>query len=216
MKAALVSVTLSAAAVMDGLFKKEKGISAAHYLDEGLQALVQREGAVTRNSLSRLHALLSLAVSDSSDVILLTCTVFTPHLGAVRERCTVPVISADGAMMNRAAETGGRTAILCTFEPAAVTSRQVYAEACRTVGKDNRSDIFLLEDAAQAMKEGDVGKHDRLISERAAELTERYDQLVLAQMSMAGAAGLIKSPRAKVLTSPRCALEAVLEKMGEG
>ena len=64
--------------------------------------------------------------------------------------------------------------------------------------------------AYEAGKRRDFAAHDRLIQEKIRELDGRYEQIVLAQISMAGAAAGVVAGHARVFTSPESAYQSLM------
>ena len=207
----MISVTFNAVVPMMKALKDECSLRIKNYLDEGLQALVQREGKVTDNSVARMINLVHNAIYDGADAILLTCTVFTPYLERIQSLFGVPLVSADGAMLEQAAKMNRKTAILCTFPATTESSASVFNAASCRFGTNAKAEIYLLEDAAQAIQDGDILRHNRLIADKAIELGANYDVVVLAQISMSAAADLLKDVPFTVLTSPRSSIETLLK-----
>ena len=218
-KVGMISVTLNAVNPMMELFAEKTGFRMSfdllNYLDEGLQRLVAQEGKVTDKSKGRIIALIETAIQDGAEIILLTCTVFSPIVGLLNELFSVPIISVDSTMLDKAAAMNKSTAILCTFPATVETSRLIFKAAAEKYGVDPIVDIFLLEDAAKAISSGNKEEHYRIIAREAEKMSARYDLIVLAQISIAGAKSYIKDCSKPVLTSPESAMEA-LEKQAAG
>lgn len=210
MNIGLISVTLNAVEPMMQATLGTK-LQITNYLDEGLQALVRKESGVTDQSEARIIGLINRAVQDGAEAVLLTCTVFTPIIDRLQTQFSVPIISADGAMLEQAVKLNKRTAILCTFPASIQSSFTVFQSIAASVGLDSKPDMFLLEDAAKASKEGDKELHDRLIAKKAVELSNQYDVIVLAQISMSHAESYLQDIKATVLTSPKSAVDKILK-----
>ena len=92
----------------------------------------------------------------------------------------------------------------------------MFSAAARRLNKaDAQADTFLLQDALSAIRQGNRQEHDQIIASKAMELAERYEVIILAQISMAQASRLIKECPAQILTSPRSALDALLKLSGK-
>ena len=212
-KVGMISVTLNAVNPMMKLFTESTDQKKSHdvinYLDEGLQRLVEQEGKVTDKSICRMITLIEAAIRDGAEVILLTCTVFSPIVGLFNKLFSIPIISVDGAMLDKAAALNKSTAILCTFPATVETSKFIFRAAAEKHGVDPKVDFFLLEDAARAIKSGNREEHDRIIAREAEKMGSRYDLIVLAQISMAGAKLSIRDCSKPVLTSPESAMETL-------
>jgi Asp/Glu/hydantoin racemase len=209
---ALISVTLNAVNPLAKLFAKHtKDFEVKNYLDEGLQALVAREGGVTDKSLSRMFALIGKASLDGAEAVLLTCTVFSPYVERFNTLFSIPVIGVDAAMLDEAAGFNKKTAVLCTFPATMKSSPEMFKRGAEHHGVNPPVDFFLVEDAAQALKKEGKEAHDKIIAEKALSLEKDYDLIVLAQISMAGAAELLLNCTKPVLTSPESALRACMD-----
>ncbi|GHU35666.1 hypothetical protein AGMMS50256_31190 [Betaproteobacteria bacterium] len=213
----IISVTINAAAPLLanlGPLAVSENWKLRNYLDEGLQDLVQREGRVTPASIARLMRMIGDAVEDGSDVILLSCTVFSPYIDTLQILFSTPVIGADCAMLKQAVSLQKRTAILCTFPATVETSERLFRSEAGISGFPCDVSTFLLEEAATAFKSGDRQKHDQIIADTARNLAQDFGAIVLAQISMAPAAALLTDLHVPVLTSPACVasvLKALLE-----
>jgi len=213
---AVISVTLNAVTpMMAGFAADGGGWGVKNYLDEGLQADVAADGGVKDRSLSHMGALIGRAIAGGAEAVLLTCTVFSPYLPALRQIFSVPLIGADVAMLEAAAKLGKRTAILCTFPASLETSLAMFEGAAKAQGTGARGEVFLVEGALDAMRAGDRARHDALIVEAIARHATSHEVIVLAQMSMMAAAASIRDCPVPILTSPACALEAVKEALGD-
>jgi hypothetical protein len=215
-KVGMISVTLNAVnPMMHLLLQKTDSFEVLNYLDEGLQRLVGQEGGLTDKSISRMITLIEKVLGDGAEIILLTCTVFSPLVEQFNELFSIPIISVDGVMLDEAARMNRSTAIICTFPATVQTSIKIFKESAERYDVNPKVDIFLLEDAMKAVKSGNKTAHDRIIAEEAERLSALYDLIVLAQISMAGAKSYIKKSSKIILTSPESALKA-LEMQAEG
>ena len=213
----IISITVNAMNPIIRYFHANaREFSITNYLDEGLQKQLTKEGAVNDACLSRMEGHIERAISDGAEAALLTCTVFTPFVSRFAAQFGVPVVSPDTAMMEQAAAMDKKTAILCTFPATVTPTAELYAEAAKTHGNIQGFEIFLLDDAADAMNKGDSAGHNRIIAEKASALSKDFDLIVLAQISMSEAAALIKNLAKPVLTSPACMLTAIRNLAGMG
>ena len=159
--------------------------------------------------------MLATACEDGADGILMTCTIFSPYADYFAALLSKPVICPDGAMLDRVARNGGKTAILCTFDGTVNTTREMYFSYCRKYQKPESVDMHVLSDAYEAMQGGRFEECNSIIQNKVRELDKQYDQIVLAQISMSQAAEGIKLNHARLYTSPDSAYQAVKEAMQE-
>lgn len=212
-KIGMISVTLNGVNPMMKLFAEKTGVknscTVLNYLDEGLQKLVEQEGKVTDKSICRMITLIEMAIRDGVEIILFTCTVFSPYIDLLNELYSVPIISVDSAMLDKAAAMNKSTAILCTFPVTVETSKHIFKIAAKKYDVNPKVDVILLEDASRASKSGNKEEHDRIIAREVEKLCLEYDLIVLAQISMAGARSSISGCSKPILTSPECAMQAL-------
>lgn len=213
-KIALVSVTLNAVNPMtEYLSKYAREVLVMNYLDSQLLEQVRRDGMITDESMGRMFQMLTKACVDGADGIILTCTIFSPYVDIFCRLLSVPIICPDGAMLDIVSRSGGKTAILCTFEGTAETTKNLYYSYCEKNGRPKVVDMIVIPDAYAAANSGDMALCNRLILDKVKELDTQYHKLVLAQISMSGAVAGYTAEHAVLYTSPASAYHAILEKI---
>lgn len=211
---ALVSVTLNAVNPMTGYLKEHAADwSVVNYLDSYLLDKVNKEGKITDESMGRMFQMLTRACVDGADGIILTCTIFSPYVELFSGLLSVPIICPDGAMLDGVSKSPGKKAILCTFEGTVNITRNLYYSICDQNHTSRDVDMIVVPGAYEAAGRGDMDECNRLIRARVMELDQEYDQLVLAQISMAGAVEGFLPAHACIHTSPASACRAILEKI---
>ena len=209
---ALVSATFNAVnPMMNYIRKNAPQIKPVNYLDGYLMDKIGKEG-ITDECKLRIMNLITRACNDGADGIILTCTIFSLYQPYFSRIFSVPIITPDGAMLDEVSKQPGRTAIICTFEGTVDTTRKNYLKyrAQNNMPADN-VDMYAVPNAFDAIQRGDTEECYRLVRTKAAELDEKYEQIVLAQISMAGAAEGLVTKHAKVYTSPASAVNAILK-----
>ena len=211
---ALVSSTINAVGPMTEYIRKTApDVKVVNYLDGGMMAKVKQDGGINAETIKRFTDMIANAFSDGADGVIMTCTIFSPWAAAFTETWHKPVVPADIAMLDNAAKCPGRTAIICTFEGTVDTTRNGYFTYRRKNGMPEEVDMYPVPAAFEAAQRGDMDECNRIVVEKIQELDELYDQIVLAQISMSGAATLIEPKHAKLFTSPSEALREMLEKL---
>ena len=76
--------------------------------------------------------------------------------------------------------------------------------------------MILAEGAFEAAQSGHPEESDRIVREKILALDEEYDNIALAQISLADAAENLVLKRAEVLTSPACAAGALKKILSGG
>lgn len=215
---AVISVTLNAVTpIMAGFAgaAAAKNWRVKNYLDEGLQANIAADGGVKARSLCRMVDLIGKAIEGGAEVVLLTCTVYSPYIAVFRQMFSVPIIGADMAMLEMAAGLGGKTAILCTFPAAVTPSLAMFQDLAAQLGIEVEATSILVPGALAALTAGDRKQHDELVAASVISHAGRYQTVVLAQMSMASAATLVPDCPVTLLTSPGCAVTAIQAQFGD-
>lgn len=212
-KIALLSITLNAVNPMTNYLLSKSDITVVNYLDSYLSEKINRDGAINDESLGRLLQMMTLACRDGADGIILTCTVFSPYIELFQKLCSVPIIGADTAMFDQVGKHGGSTALLCTFEATLDPSKNQLVESYLRNRSEGEVEVFWLEDAYKALQQKDLQIHNDCIVKQARLLDGCYDNIVLAQISMAEAAADLVLEKSKVFTSPQAAYEQLLKQM---
>ena len=176
-------------------------------LDESL-ALDRASGAATLGDLNRrIVALCRYAETLQSAGILYTCSSFGEGIEEAARTSPLPVLKPNQAMFEAALSAGDDIAMLYTFEPAAEGMEREFHEEAARAGSGARLRSVFVDGALAALRGGDAARHDALISDAAAAV-ESAHAILLAQFSMASAAGVARSRACvPVLTSPEAAIE---------
>lgn len=207
---ALVNATFNAVNPMTDYMKKHgKEYRTVNYLDGFLMDKIRKEGYISDSSVERMVGMLAKACQDGASGIIMTCTIFSAYEPYFNKIFSVPIICPDGAMHDAVSRLGGKTAIICTFEGTVETTRNQYFEYCEKNGMPRQVDMYAVPEAFEAIQAGDTETCIRLVQEKVHELDEAYDQIVLAQISMAGAAENLVTKHARVFTSPASALKHI-------
>lgn len=204
---ALVNATFNAVNPMtDYLRKHAPEYRIVNYLDGFLMDKIRMENGIRDDSTQRMVDMIAKACQDGADGIIMTCTIFSsmqPYFASIFSK---PIICPDGAMHDNVSRMDGRTAIVCTFKGTVETTRNQYLSYCRKNNRPEQVDMYAVPEAFEAMQAGNTTLCNQLIQKKVRLLDEQYDQIVLAQISMSGAAEDLVTRRAKVFTSPSSAL----------
>lgn len=179
----------------------------ANLLDDSLSEAVRDRPADAPEVIERFKALTRYAQDCRADGILYTCSAFGAAIEAARASASIPVLKPNEAMIEEALQIGDRIALVATFEPAiASISPEFHAEASlRSLSPS--VEAFYVPLALDALRAGDQRRHDSLIVEKAAELSN-FDVICFAQFSMTSAAKELEaSTKRPVLTTPDSAVK---------
>ncbi|MFZ3474144.1 aspartate/glutamate racemase family protein [Streptomyces sp. 4.24] len=149
-------------------------------------------------------------LEGSGGPVLVTCST----LGAVGETLAqdlgVPVLRVDRPMAADAVRTGPRIAVLATVESTLAPTVELLEEEAAKAGLPLSVRTLLVDGAWDRFAAGDGAGSLRLVAAAADALAD-VDAIVLAQVSMTGAAALATTST-PVLTSPASGLSAALRK----
>lgn len=213
-KIALVNITPNCIGPMLNTVKKFEDIKAIQYMDSTILDEIRSEGYITDRCMGRMLSMITKACVDQAEGIVLTCTMFSKYVETFRTLFSVPIIGADVAMMEQAGKRGGKYALLCTFKGTKEPSETLLKKYCECSGKEFSLDTYVLEDAYVEAQQGNLKRHNEIIKEKIEALDKTYDNIVLAQMSMADAVDMAEVSHAKIYTSPQSALETIQEMTG--
>ena len=214
-KIAFVNITPNCIGPMINALKKFGMIKPSQYMDSTIQDEIARDGYITDRCMGKMLTMISNACKDQVDGIVVTCTMFSKYVKIFNELFSIPIIAADVAMMEKASKKGGKYALLCTFHGTKEASTTHLKKYCEMSGKEYFIDTYVLEDAYEQAQKGNLKKHNEIIKNKIELIDKEYDNIVLAQMSMADAADLAKISHAQIYTSPESALETIQELTGK-
>jgi Asp/Glu/hydantoin racemase len=126
----------------------------------------------------------------------------------VKKFVSRPVLKIDEPMAEMAVARGRRIGVVATvattLDPTSSLLRQKASEA----GREISISTALCQEAFQAILQGDTERHDRMVMEKATELAQEVDLILLAQGSMARLAfPLSQRVSIPVLSSPSLFME---------
>lgn len=144
-------------------------------------------------------------IRDARSPVLCTCTT----LGEVAE--TAGAVRVDRPVMRQAAQTGGRVLLAYCLESTAVPSRALLDQEMAKAANSAGTEPLFIANAWPLFEAGDPAGFATAIAEAIrAHTAPGIAVVVLAQVSMAGAADLLADLGVPVLASPETALRAGL------
>jgi hypothetical protein len=201
------------------LAARAPGALVVHVVDAALLDAAIARG-VTPDVAARVAAHVDHLIASGARAVLVTCSSIGEAAEAAAAGRRVPVLRVDAAMATRAAAiatapgAGGVVAVLATLEATLgptgrLVARAVTSSGGAAGGRSVRVDGQVVTGAAVARAAGDVAGHDHLVAEAVRRVAGSADVVVLAQASMASAAGLA-GVSVPVLTSPASGADALV------
>ncbi len=195
------------------------GVTVRNVVDDSLLIDTRKAGFMTKDVADRLVSYVKLAESHGSDCVLFACSSVGPAVDLAREAVRIPVLKIDEPMAEAAVARGPRIAIIATVDTTLKPTRDLIEKAAQRSGARIQIETFLCDKAFDALTEGDVETHNKLLIGDIIDCAAKFDVVVLAQASMTNILpSLPESAKAKVLTSPKLGVEAtakVLESLGQ-
>jgi hypothetical protein len=187
-------------------------------LDDSLSVDLSAAGRLMPDMVARFETLARYAQSTGCDGILFTCSAFGPAIEAAGRATGLPTLKPNEAMFEQALglQASGRTlrlGLVATFQPSISSmSEELQAMARdRDIALDLRS-VFVPQ-AMDDLAQGRAAQHHRRIAEAARPFAD-CDAVLLAQFSMAAAAADVQARLpCPVLSSPDCAVRALMQRI---
>jgi hypothetical protein len=184
------------------------GTPTTHVVDPDLLAAARAAGGVDAALRGRLADRLAEA-AEGAAVVVCTCSTLAGPAEALGPVAGVPVLRIDRPMAEAAVALGPRVAVVAAVDSTLGPTVELLTGCAAAAGTPIEVSTVLVEGAWAAFEAGDLTGYERRIAEAVDARAPGADVVVLAQASMAGAAGLVTT-RVPVLSSPRPAVAAAL------
>lgn len=217
---ALIHTVKSVAVSFDESLRRYLGyeVKLHNLWDDFLADDPNETGVFTVQNRNRLFQDMKTQEMTGADLIVTTCSTLTPAVELIRPFLKVPVIAIDDAMARKSVTFGSRIMVMATAESTiepTISKIRKEAEAAGMEKGGLRIDASVSADAFLAIRSMDRKEHDRILKEKAKEVTG-YDCIVLAQASMAHLEKDIASiTGCPVLGSPELCMEEIKNKLEE-
>ena len=175
-----------------------------NYLDDGIVPAIAANGnALSIDVNRRLLSLAQAAELSGAQAILLTCSSISEFADVAAPFIKLPIFKIDEPMIRQAVSMGSNIGVVATAETTIpATTRQIESVA-KLQGKQIAIQTRLAVGAMDALRAGNIDKHNKLVADTAVELCDICDVVILAQGSMMSALdALDERYHSKVLTSP--------------
>lgn len=189
-------------------------------LDDSLSADLAETGRLTDGMTRRFEDLARYAQGTGCNGILFTCSAFGPAIEAAGRATGLPTLKPNEAMFEQALELHQpgrvlRLGLLATF-PASLPSMSAELEQLAGQrGVQLAIETAFVPEAMDDLARGDAADHHRKIANAAHALRD-CDAVMLAQFSMAAARTETQAHLScPVLSSPDCAVQALMQRMSD-
>jgi aspartate/glutamate racemase len=187
-------------------------IKLVNVLDEGLVSEIDRRGSLTPGLVRRLTTLVALAEDAGAELVLLSCTAYSPVADDVQKQADIPVLKIDELMVREALGRARKIGLVATVPAGLNMQKQLIEGIAAEMGREVELDAQLRPEAFQALSSGNRAEHDRIVLGVVEELAARNELVMLAQASMGHLAAQVPpSVTVPVLSSPTLAVQKVKE-----
>ena len=183
----------------------------SNLLDDSLFSWVREAGGVVPEMYDVFRDLTRHMVGRGADGILFTCSAFRPVIDACIEEFELPILKPNDAMIEKALDAGRRIAVMATVGPTIPSISVEIEEMAAARGKKVELVPYVVDRAFDALAAGDAATHDRLVAERARDITG-CDAIVLAQFTLSRAVPAVQAVnRTPIYNSPGAAVARMRE-----
>lgn len=217
MKVGIIHATCNAVPPLNNAFKElAPDVTVLNFVDENIQYYANQINGIDDKIYRDFVKMATTAQEAGVDAIIVACTVLTPIVDSVKPFITVPIIAVDRPMLEIAVENYKKIGVVATNAPSGPATKAQLEKIAKELGKEIVVDTEIDTQAMTELKNGNEAEHNRLNYLAADQLKNRGCQvIILAQITQASAEEETKATGLPVLTSPKEAVKAVLELIGE-
>lgn len=190
-------------------------IELLNYEDPSILAEVRSAGYVTAPAAARLITMFMQAVSDGADVVLNCCSSVGEAADAavdIGKYTGVPIVRIDEEMCREAVRLGSRIGVLATLSTTLEPTKNTILKVAREMGRRVTLVDGLIDGAFGLNQE----EFKKMLSDKAGEIADQTDVILLAQGSMAYVEELLHAQYGKpVLSSPRFGAAALKKALAD-
>ena len=185
------------------------GAGTVHVVDRSLLADAREQGTIDDALRARLLTGLR-EVANNSDVVVCTCSTISGEAEAVANLLDVPIIRVDRPMAEKAVACGSRIAVVAALASTIAPTIALLREVADSQGGALRLSEYVCGEAWTHFEASETDRYLQSIVSTIDAIPGPVDVIVLAQASMASAAGRCRSD-VPVLSSPRLAVERAVQ-----
>lgn len=182
-----------------------------NYQDPDILAEVRQNGHVTTAPAAKLVSMFMQAALDGADAILNVCSSVGEVADAAEEigkYIGVPIVRIDKEMCCAAVRAGSRIGVLATLPTTLTPTKNTLKYVAREANKD----IVLVDGLIDGAFGIDQDQFKKMLSDKAKEIADQVDVIVLCQGSMAYAEDAVSAASGHpVFSSPKFGAAALKE-----
>ena len=188
----------------------------SNLLDDSLFTWVREAGGVVPEMYDVFRMLTRHMIGRGADGILFTCSAFRQVIDACIRESDVPILKPNDAMIEKALDAGSRIAVMATVGPTIPSISAEIEEMAAARGQKVDLVPYVVDHAFDALAAGDAAAHDRLVAERARDISG-CDAIVLAQFTLSRAVPAVQAVNTTpIYNSPGAAVARMREMVRAG
>lgn len=188
------------------------GLRAHHAVHEDLLADAQRLGTADAGLQARLHDAMRAAAAGGARQVVCTCST----LGALAEGMATggafEAARIDRAMADRAVRQGPRVLMVVALASTLAPTQALLADSAARLQRPVQITPCVVDGAWALFEQGDRAGYLHRVAQAVRQHATGVDVVVLAQASMADAAGQLQDLKPDVLSSPALGVAAAVER----
>ncbi len=186
-------------------------VEVVHWVDDTIQNtnFACEPGIIPKRNYAKFVQAALSQEEYGVDLILLACSTFNRAAELARPMVNKPLLQIDRPMMDLAVRDGRRIGLLATVPTTVPASERLLRAAAEEAGKVIEIKTRLCSEAFQILKAGNPGKHNEILLEEIARLSDEVDAIVMAQVSMTALEPFLVDTKVPVYNSGRTAFDRV-------
>jgi Asp/Glu/hydantoin racemase len=182
----LIHTSATLVPVFQELCKKHlPDVNTFNIVDDSLIKEVISKGKLTPETSRRVVNYIGSAELAGADFILVTCSSIGAAVEGSAPLTRPPVLRVDQPMADLAVKTGSRIGVVATLTTTLEPTSDLVGRRARFAGKQVEIISHLCDGAFDALMNGDIKKHDAMVTDALLKLSGEVEVIVLAQASMA-------------------------------
>lgn len=183
------------------------GLRAVHFVHEDLLADARRQGVRDAGLVARIEGAMTRARESGAPVVVCTCSTIGGVAEAMDTGGAFTAARIDRAMADEAVRGGGLVLVAAALESTLGPTLDLIRGSAARLGTHPALETLVVADAWAHFEAGDQPRYIDSIVQAVAQAHAPSALVVLAQASMAPAAGLLAGRGIRALSSPRLGVE---------
>lgn len=182
-----------------------------HIVAEELLADARKTSTDDPELAARIHRAMIDAAGDGASIVVCTCSTIGGAAERVSTGARFRAMRVDRPMADRAVQSGPRILLVAALESTLTPTTRLLHESAAALGRGIDVHSLLVHEAWPHFERGDRDAYVRTVAAAVRRAAGAADVVVLAQASMAGAAGLLADLGVPVLSSPGLGVRAAID-----